>query len=133
MKWRATYPLALMSLGFLLLVGRQELAAQSVSVTTAQQDTPVICSGCVYRTGQNLSEGTITYSNLTKNTFGQYCSYSVEGGCPTNAGSSAFIDASMFKGQASDVCGVINYIFTHSYPSSGAARVSRTPSSVGPS
>src|SRR6202049_1211665 len=34
-------------------------------------------------------------------------------------GSRAFIDASMFKGQASDICGVIYYIFTHGYPSSG--------------
>jgi hypothetical protein len=35
-------------------------------------------------------------------------------------GSGAFIDASMFKAQATDICGVIYYIFTHSYPSSGA-------------
>jgi hypothetical protein len=35
-------------------------------------------------------------------------------------GSGAFIDASMFKGQASDICGVIYYIFKNSYPSSSA-------------
>jgi hypothetical protein len=33
-------------------------------------------------------------------------------------GSGSFIDASMFKSQATDICGVIFYIFTHGYPSS---------------
>jgi hypothetical protein len=46
-RWRATTLLAFASLGLLLLPGHQELAAQSVNVTTAQQDTPAICSQCV--------------------------------------------------------------------------------------
>jgi hypothetical protein len=54
-------------LGFVLIslllgVNIQESAAQTVNVTTAEQDTPLICSGCVYRTGQNLGESGIHIS-----------------------------------------------------------------------
>ena len=49
------------------------LAAQAtVNVTTGHQDIPAICTGCVYRTGQNLQEGTLT-TTLTSNTFRQFC------------------------------------------------------------
>jgi hypothetical protein len=49
--------------------------AQTTNVTTGHQDIPAICTGCVYRTGQNLQESTITYSNLSDSTFGQFCNY----------------------------------------------------------
>jgi hypothetical protein len=52
--------------------------AQSTNVTTGHQDIPsTICSGtgCVYRTGQNLQESTLTYLNLSKSTLGQFCNY----------------------------------------------------------
>jgi hypothetical protein len=75
-RWRATALCCFMSL-FLLGSGLLRLTAQSVNVTTAQQDTPAVCSGCVYRTGQNLAESKITYSNLSKSSFGQYCSYAL--------------------------------------------------------
>jgi hypothetical protein len=55
-------------LGLFLGVAPQQLA-QTTNVTTAHQDIPsTICSGtgCVYRTGQNLDENTITHSNITK-------------------------------------------------------------------
>jgi hypothetical protein len=59
------------------------LAAQDPSVTadsvTWQQDSPVICTGCVYRTGGNLGEKTITYANVSSSTFGQFCNYEVDG------------------------------------------------------
>ena len=52
------------------------LAAQDPGVTTDsvtwQQDSPLICTGCVYRTGQNLGEKTITYANVSSSTFGQF-------------------------------------------------------------
>jgi hypothetical protein len=50
-----------------------------VNVTTWHQDTPPICTGCAYRTGQNLAENKITYSNISKSTFGQLCSASLDG------------------------------------------------------
>ena len=49
-------------ISLLLGVNIQESAAQTVNVTTAQQDTPLICCGCVYRTGQNLGEHAIHIS-----------------------------------------------------------------------
>jgi hypothetical protein len=49
--------------------------AQTTNVTTGHQDIPAICTGCVYRTGQDLQESTITYSNLSDSTFGQFCNY----------------------------------------------------------
>jgi hypothetical protein len=59
--------LSLIFVCFSLGASQRELAAQTVNITTAQQDTPTICSGCVYRSGQNLSETAITYG-LTKDT-----------------------------------------------------------------
>ena len=62
---------------FLLLVGSPNLAAQ-INVTTAHQDIPpTICSGtgCVYRTGQNLSENTLVCCTIADTNFGLYCSY----------------------------------------------------------
>jgi hypothetical protein len=80
-RWRATASLSSCALALLSVAGFQELEAQ-VNVTTAHQDIPsTICSGtgCVYRTGQNLQETTVTYSNLTKDTFGQFCNYALDG------------------------------------------------------
>jgi hypothetical protein len=79
-KRRATMLPALSALAFLLVGAPQQLESQTytVNVTTAHQDIPAICSGCVYRTGQNLQEGMIT-NNITKNTFGQYCYYNLDG------------------------------------------------------
>jgi hypothetical protein len=59
-----------------LLLGVAFICAEAqtnVNVTTWHQDIPAICTGCVYRTGQNLSEGTVT--NVSDATFGQYCYY----------------------------------------------------------
>jgi hypothetical protein len=61
-------------LTFLLGAARQQFA-QTTNLTTGHQDIPAICTGCVYRTGQNLQENTVTYSNLSKSTFGQFCNY----------------------------------------------------------
>ncbi len=57
----------------------QSGSAQQVNVTTWQQDTPAICTNCVYRTGANLTENKLVYGTLTPNTFGQLCSYAVDG------------------------------------------------------
>ena len=73
--WRATSLSTLCYL--LLLVGPQRVDAQ-INVTTAHQDIPSnICSGtgCVYRTGQNLAENTLVFSNIADTNFGLYCSY----------------------------------------------------------
>src|ERR1022692_2289883 len=52
----------------------------NVNVTTWQQDDPATCTsgGCVYRTGANLAESTLT-SGMTDATFGQLCSSTVDG------------------------------------------------------
>jgi hypothetical protein len=69
------------TLGFcvlvLLTIASQYSAGQTytTNVTTWHQDIPAICTGCVYRTGQNLSEGAITIANVPDTTFGQHCSY----------------------------------------------------------
>lgn len=68
-----------MSLVLLLVAGHERLVAQTTNVTTAQQDTPAVCSGCVYRTGQNLTESEITHGNLSKSSFGRYCNYALDG------------------------------------------------------
>jgi hypothetical protein len=73
-RWCATTSLSFCALALLLGAGFQELRAQ-VNVTTAHQDIPAVCTGCVYRTGQDLQESTITYSNLSDSTFGQFCNY----------------------------------------------------------
>jgi hypothetical protein len=51
----------------------------TVCVKTWQQDTGVdgVCSGCAYRTGLNLSEGSLVANNL--NTFGELCSQQLDG------------------------------------------------------
>jgi hypothetical protein len=67
-RWCATTSLSFCALALLLGAGFQELRAQ-VNVTTAHQDIPAVCTGCVYRTGQDLQESTITYSNLSDSTF----------------------------------------------------------------
>jgi hypothetical protein len=63
-------------------------------------------------------------------TQGQNAICSSSSGCSTTVGSSAFIDASMFTGQASNICGVIYYIFAHGYPSSGAVVDARGLNSI---
>lgn len=76
----ATTPSAFLLLVFLLGAAPQKLMAQTTNVTTGHQDIPAICTGCVYRTGQNLQETTITYSNLLTSTFGQFCNYTTLNG-----------------------------------------------------
>jgi hypothetical protein len=60
-----------------LTIVSQYSASQTytTNVTTSHQDIPAICTGCVYRTGQNLSESTITIANVPDATFGQHCYY----------------------------------------------------------
>ena len=49
-------------------------------VTTWQQDAPgEVCSGCAYRTGENLSETTITPSSIQTDNFKQLCSQGLDG------------------------------------------------------
>jgi hypothetical protein len=79
-KRRATTLLCLCALAFLSAgaLQRSEGQTYTVNVTTGHQDIPAtICSGtgCVYRTGQNLQESTVTFGNINKSTFGQYCYY----------------------------------------------------------
>jgi hypothetical protein len=75
---RAATFLSLCAVSVLLLGSASpNLAAQSVNVTTWHQDIPAICTGCVYRTGQNLQESALT--NVNKSTFGQYCYYNLDG------------------------------------------------------
>ncbi|MGO9648064.1 MAG: hypothetical protein ACLPOO_08415 [Terriglobales bacterium] len=58
----------------------QTLCNTGVCVLTWQQDTGTdITSGYSYRTGQNLSESTITYSSITTDNFGQLCSVALDG------------------------------------------------------
>jgi hypothetical protein len=61
------------------LAGAQGLGTGGVNVLTWQNDTPSMCPGCAYRTGQNLNETTITYNLITPNTFGQLCSVQLDG------------------------------------------------------
>ena len=65
---------SLLLLAFVLGAAPQQFA-QTTNVTTGHQDIPAICTGCVYRTGQNLHENTLTYDTLSKSTFGQFCNY----------------------------------------------------------
>ena len=80
MEHRVT-SLVVSSLLALWLFAAPNSAAQNpnVNVTTWHQDIPTICTGCVYRTGANLSENTITHSSINTATFGQYCYYNVDG------------------------------------------------------
>jgi len=49
-------------------------------VLTWQQDTASeTCTGCVYRTGENLSESTITNSTIQSDNFQQFCSVNLDG------------------------------------------------------
>jgi len=75
-RCHATTTLSFSVLALMLAIAPQ-FAGQTfpVNVTTWHQDIPAICTGCIYRTGQNLQESTVTYSNLSKNSFGQYCYY----------------------------------------------------------
>jgi hypothetical protein len=65
--------------GLLLLIfvlgAAPQQFAQTTNVTTGHQDIPAICTGCVYRTGQNLQESMVTRGNITTGTFGQFCNY----------------------------------------------------------
>ena len=72
-----TFMISLFVLVFLLGSASQRSVAQSVNVTTAHQDIGVsdICSNCVYRTGENLNEDTLTYNTLSTSTFGKLCEY----------------------------------------------------------
>jgi hypothetical protein len=79
---RAVGPLLLLLM--LVLTPSIPLAAQDPAVginfTTWQQDDPAICpQGCVYRTGQNLKESSLTAATLSPYTFGQLCNYAVDG------------------------------------------------------
>jgi len=79
MTVRATAFLDALLLAFLLGFTAPTSAAQSgVNVTTWHQDIPAICTGCVYRTGQNLNETKITES-IDKTSFGQYCNAALDG------------------------------------------------------
>ena len=53
------------------LATAQTMCSSGVCVLTWQNDT--------YRTGDNLNETTLTYGNLGKDTFGQRCSFQVDG------------------------------------------------------
>lgn len=80
MSIRATVFLSALLMAFQLGIAPPESAAQSgVNVTTWHQDIPAICTGCVYRTGQNLNETTLTYSNISNTSFGLYCSAALDG------------------------------------------------------
>jgi hypothetical protein len=77
---RAVGPL----LSLLTLLACLPLRAQdpgtSVNITTWQKDDPSACTGgCVYRTGDNLAESTLTTATLSDTTFGQICNYAVDG------------------------------------------------------
>jgi len=72
----------------LFVGGSARLRAQSTPCQTAgkiciltwQQDAAgETCTGCAYRTGENLSEATITYSSIKTDSFGQLCSYHLDG------------------------------------------------------
>jgi hypothetical protein len=59
--------------------------ATATCVLTWQQDNPPICSGCAYRTGQNLTESMVTYQNITSDRragpslfFSPLCTINVE-------------------------------------------------------
>jgi len=60
---RAATFLGFLAVSVVVGVAPQKLTAQ-VNVTTAHQDVPAICTNCVYRTGQNLQENTLTYSTI---------------------------------------------------------------------
>ena len=62
-----------------LLSAAQDLGGVGVSILTWQQDKPALCSGCVYRTGQNLAETGITYGTINTGTFGQVCKVALDG------------------------------------------------------
>jgi len=78
----------LLSLLIFMLATTSHLNAQSGScqasgkmctLTWQQDTTSEVCSGCAYRTGENLSESTITPSSIQTDNFGQLCSYTVDG------------------------------------------------------
>ncbi len=78
----------------------------------------VVCCSSVF---SNLASGQGTQGQNT------ICTSTSQTGCPTNMGSSAFIDASMFIGngnkQSSNVCGALYGILSsnfYSYPATGA-------------
>lgn len=54
--------LLLSVLALTLVSAAQDIGSVGVSILTWQQDRPALCSGCVYRTGQNLAETGITYA-----------------------------------------------------------------------
>ncbi|MGA8763209.1 MAG: hypothetical protein WB562_10125, partial [Candidatus Sulfotelmatobacter sp.] len=66
-------------LALTVLSTAQEIGGTGVSVLTWQQDKPSFCAGCVYRTGQNLAESSITYSTINTGTFGQVCKVALDG------------------------------------------------------
>jgi len=76
---------ALSILAFAVGAGRSEAQTQNlcnsgVCVLTWQQDTGTdIGQGYSYRTGQNLSELSITASSITSDNFGQLCSAALDG------------------------------------------------------
>ena len=80
MKDHLAVALFLLSCASLAVLGMpKDSSAQSLCesgttcVLTWQQDTPSICTGCAYRTGQNLTETKVTYQNITSDNFGQLC------------------------------------------------------------
>lgn len=56
-------------------------ATGKMCVLTWQQDTSPTetCTGCVYRTGENLNENIVTFSNIITNNFQQLCSLNLDG------------------------------------------------------
>jgi hypothetical protein len=62
------------------LASAQDIGGSGVSVKTWQQETPPIanCTGCAYRTGQNLKE-TALVGPLSDSNFGQLCHVALDG------------------------------------------------------
>lgn len=71
----ATIFLAILS----CVASAQDIIGASASVLTWKQDINVgdECSGCSYRTGENLAEATVTYSSIKTDGFGQLCASAV--------------------------------------------------------
>jgi hypothetical protein len=75
---------SLLVLAIFVMAGARPAAAQmcgsGVCVKTWQPDNGTdVCTGCAYRTGQNLNEATITYSTIKTDTFGEICSANLDG------------------------------------------------------
>jgi LysM repeat protein len=88
-SWRRGSEVLFLCCGvFLFALVGPNLSAQSqpcqvsgkICILTWQQDTASeTCAGCVYRTGENLSESIVTYNNIQFNHFQQRCSANLDG------------------------------------------------------